>query len=117
MGKRAVLVILVCGVLSIGIVPAFGFVAWDKPTYKIGDSAMITVNAPDENKNPALIDIFTIVVESDSYPMGIAVTVVESGINTGIFSGGIAFTTDRYSRSDLYVKEGDQFYANLGTNR
>ena len=114
MGKRAVLVILVCGVLSIGMVPAFGFVSWDKPTYKIGDSAMITVSAPDENKNPELIDIFTIVVESDSYPMGIVVTVVESGINTGLFSGGITFTSDRYSRSDLYVKEGDQVYASHG---
>jgi len=112
--KRAVLVILVCGVLSIGIVPAFGFVAWDKPTYRIGDSAMITVNSLDENKNPVLIDIFTIVIKSDSYPMGISVTVVESGVNTGLFSGGITFTSDRYSRSDLYVKEGDQVYASHG---
>jgi len=87
MGKRAVLVILFCGVLSIGIVPAFAIIAWDQPTYSIGDSAMITVNAPDENKNPALIDIFTIVVKSDSYPMGIAVTVVESGNDSGLFSG------------------------------
>ena len=83
-------------------------IAWDKPSYKICDVGEITFNGQEENTNPNLIQIFFIQVTSDSDPVGIEVIMVETGNDTGIFTGQVRFC------DDMNVSEGDKVYVSYG---
>jgi len=88
-------------------VSAFGaIVAWDKSTYKICDTGIIIIEAPEENTNPNLIQTFFIHVSSDSSSFGKEVFMVETGNDTGIFVGDLQLCLP-----GLYVLEGDKIYA------
>ena len=83
-------------------------VAWDEPTYKICNTGVITIQAAEENISPNLIQIFFIQVTSDSDPVGVEVVMVETGIDTGVFTGDLQLC------GELSVSEGDKVYATYG---
>ena len=90
-------------------VSAFGpSVMWDKFSYKICDIGIITFNGQEENTDPNLIQIFFIQVTSDSDPTGVEVVMIESGNDTGVFSGEVQLC------GNLNVSEGDKVYVSYG---
>ncbi|MEM3915571.1 MAG: hypothetical protein QW572_00925 [Candidatus Nitrosocaldus sp.] len=88
-----------------------GSVTFDKDSYRPGETARITIEDPDENRNPDVPDQFTIKVISDTDPAGINVTVRETGDRTGRFTVDIILTSDVSSGNRLQVGEGDQITA------
>ncbi|MEM2920366.1 MAG: hypothetical protein QXU29_06380 [Candidatus Nitrosocaldus sp.] len=88
-----------------------GSVTFDKDSYRPGETARITIEDPDENRNPDVPDQFTIKVISDTDPAGINVTVRETGDRTGRFTVDIILTSDVSSGNRLQVREGDQITA------
>ena len=87
-----------------------GEVQWDKPEYKIGNTGTIVVVDPDVNLNPNGIDFLPIRIWSDSDPIGVTLTAIESGNATGIFYVDIQFG-DKTSQSSLKVCSGDSVTA------
>ncbi len=85
-----------------------GSVTLDKDAYKIGETARITIEDPDENRKPDAPDQFTIKVVSDTDPAGISVNVRETGDRTGKFTADIILTSEVSSGTRLQVREGDQ---------
>jgi len=83
-------------------------VAWDKPTYKICDTGVVTIQAQEENTDPNLIQIFFAKVTSDSDPLGVEILMIEIGNDSGIFVGELQLC------GDLSVSEGDYVYAEYG---
>ena len=83
-------------------------VAWDKSSYRICDIGIITFNGQEENTDPNLIQIFFIQVTSDSDPTGVEVAMIESGNNTGVFTGEVQLC------GNLNVSEGDKVYVSYG---
>ena len=69
-------------------------ISFDLSSYTMGDIAVITVNDPSANISPTSIDTISILVSSNSNPSGMAVTLTETGINTGVFKNtSLIFTT------------------------
>jgi hypothetical protein len=85
-----------------------GEVQWMKSEYQIGDTGMFVLIDPDMNLNPDLIDIFKLMVWSDSDPVGTEIAVIETGTETGIFSGSVQFGTETYEGISIKVKHGDR---------
>jgi hypothetical protein len=96
---------------SVPIVFNNGTISLDKDSYKPGETAVITINDPDENRNPDIPDQFEVKVVSTTDPTGIKVTVRETGDRTGVFKAEVILTTDLSSGNRLQVKEGDQITA------
>lgn len=71
----------------------------------------LTLIEPDMNKNSKSIDTVEISVISDSDPMGIAVKLKETGMDTGIFEGTVVFSFTKYSKEPLVVYNGDRITA------
>ncbi|GBC73913.1 hypothetical protein HRbin04_01322 [archaeon HR04] len=88
-----------------------GSVSLDKESYKIGETAKVTIEDPDENRNPDVPDQFSIKVVSGTDPAGINVTVRETGDRTGKFTVDIILTSDVSSGNRLQVSEGDEITA------
>ncbi|MDW8276311.1 MAG: hypothetical protein RMJ59_08045 [Candidatus Nitrosocaldus sp.] len=88
-----------------------GTVSFDKDSYRIGETARITIDDADENRNPDVPDQFSMKVVSDSDPAGIRVTVRETGDRTGRFTVDIILTSEVSSGNRLQVREGDQITA------
>ncbi|WP_309493078.1 hypothetical protein [Candidatus Hecatella orcuttiae] len=84
-----------------------GTVTFDKSSYEFTDVAKITVEDPDMNTNAGLRESFEIAVFSDTDLAGIALTVTETGVNTGVFEGAFTFTTRASESGRLSVTEGD----------
>ncbi|RLI32616.1 hypothetical protein DRO51_01385 [Candidatus Bathyarchaeota archaeon] len=82
-------------------------VSFDKNLYMIGDSAVITVNDPDANQRPDVIEAVSVSVYSDTDPAGVTITAIETGENTGIFNGTVIFTEGTSVGSKLQVSKGD----------
>ncbi len=87
-----------------------GEIQWDKPEYKIADTGTIVVVDPDVNLDPDLIDLLPIRIWSDSDPIGMILTAVETGVATGIFYADIQFG-DKTSNSSLKVQKSDSVTA------
>jgi len=83
-------------------------VAWDKPTYKICDTGVVTIQAQEENTDPNLIQIFFAQVTSDSDPVGVEILMIEIGNDSGIFVGELQLC------GDLNVSVGDKVYVTHG---
>jgi len=83
-------------------------VMWDKFSYRICDIGIITFNGQEENTDPNLIQIFFIQVTSDSDPTGVEVVMIESGNDTGVFTGEVQLC------GNLNVSEGDKVYVSYG---
>ncbi|MEM0365131.1 MAG: hypothetical protein QXS25_06165, partial [Candidatus Nitrosocaldus sp.] len=88
-----------------------GTIAFDKDSYRIGETARITIEDPDENRDPDVPDQFTVKVVSDTDRTGISVTVRETGDRTGKFTADIILTSGLSSGNRLQVREGDQITA------
>lgn len=87
-----------------------GEIQWNKPEYKIADTGTIIVIDPDANLNPDLIDLLPIRIWSDSDPIGMTLTAVETGVASGIFFADIQFG-DKTSNVSLKVQKGDSVVA------
>jgi hypothetical protein len=96
---------------SVQIVFTNGSISLDKDSYKPGETVVITINDPDENRNPDIPDQFEVKVVSTTDPTGIKVTVRETGDRTGVFKAEVILTTGLSSGNRLQVREGDQITA------
>jgi len=83
-------------------------ITWNKSTYKICDTGIITISAPEENTRYS-IQVFFIQVSSDSDPVGVEVVMIETGSDTGVFIGTLQLCEPK-----LYVVEGDRVFATYG---
>ena len=89
-----------------------GQVQWLEASYPATGTGVVRVVDPDMNMNPNLLMIFNVTVRSDSDPIGIDLTVVETDRSTGIFLGTVTFTTtEKSSGNRLRVSEGDTITA------
>ena len=83
-------------------------VEFDQEVYMPGDTAFITLVDTDGNLDSDLVDSLSVDVWSDSDPGGIDVLLVETGTDTGIFTGEIILTTtDESSGNKLRVAIGE----------
>ncbi len=96
---------------SVPIIFNNGTISLDKDSYKPNETAVITINDPDENRDPDRPDQFEVKVVSTTDPAGIKVTVRETGDRTGVFNAYVTLTTDLSSGNRLQVREGDQITA------
>jgi hypothetical protein len=93
---------------SVPIVFSNGTISLDKDSYKPNETVVITINDPDENRNPDIPDQFEVKVVSTTDPTGIKVSVRETGDRTGVFKGEVILTTGLLSSGNrLQVREGD----------
>jgi len=90
-----------------------GVVKLDRPAYRVGQTAVVTVVDPDMNLDPEAEDSFKIRAWSDSDKKGIRMTVRETGTATGIFRGSVLLDSSGSSESDarLRVAVGDTVHA------
>ncbi len=83
---------------------------FNQKNYSIGESIVITLEDQSKNTLPGRANSLEISVESDSQPEGKKIILVETGLDTGVFSGKIKLSS--YPSVDsLYVKEGDSIHA------
>jgi hypothetical protein len=86
--------------------------AWDaavsfgETCYSVGDVATVIVYNPDNNTNPTLQENIQATVTSDSDPVGQTVTLTETGVNTGNFTGTIQIS-DSIASGKVYTEYGD----------
>ncbi len=88
-----------------------GSISFDKNSYKVGDTATITIIDPDLNQDPDIQDTIKIDVWSTTDRAGVEVTLRETGDKTGVFTGEVVLTSDVSSGSRLQVSEGDTITA------
>jgi len=87
-------------------------ISTDKKFYNIGEKILITVKDLDANKDPEALDVITVTVTSTSDPIGTRVTLVETGVNTGVFTGEV-LVSDTIGTGRIYAKFGDVIHYNL----
>jgi len=85
-------------------------VSFDKEYYSVGDVAKITVNNPDNNTDPTLIENIQVTVTSDHDPVGQAITLTETDVNTGIFEGNVQVSSS-IATGKVYAVAGDTLTA------
>jgi hypothetical protein len=73
---------------------------------KVGDGFLLTVTDSDANKDGDITDTISLRVTSDSDAVGFTTSFVETGPNTGVFTGTIQ-TTDSVEAGSVTVKVGD----------
>jgi hypothetical protein len=95
----------VSSVYSVVLLPMF-----DADTYSVGEFARITVEDPAKNSLPGATDTIIITVQSDSEPDAKQLELVETGLDTGIFSGVIQLSSS-LGENTLYVNNGDSIHA------
>ena len=90
-----------------------GSVQFLRPSYAVGESAVVRVVDPDMNLDPGAVDSFGVRVTSDSDRDGIEVVVKETDPASGIFDGAFRLGYERSSEADsaLLVSYGDTIYA------
>jgi hypothetical protein len=92
--------------------PSLGAIYLDKIAYKTTDSVSITLYDTDMNVNGGLIEWFDIEISSTTESTPEMVTLVETGVNTSIFTGAINLNTGAPSTDGvLQVDEGDTINA------
>jgi hypothetical protein len=77
-----------------------------KATIDANGSVKITVTDPDANVDPDAVDSITLKVTSTSDPVGVSVSALETGPNTGVFVGTVSTTTG-VTTGSLSAKVGD----------
>ncbi len=82
-------------------------ISLDKPSYTTEDSPKIKLNDHGANADPNSIDTVHVNVTSTSDKTGIPITLVETGLNTGIFEGDFSFTTGTSSTTSILITSGD----------
>jgi len=91
---------------SVELLPLF-----DKNTYSIGEWPVITVEDTSQNNLPGASESIVIVVQSDSDSVGIQLELVETGQNSGIFTGTIQLSSSPGNENTLYVQDGGVIHA------
>lgn len=81
-----------------------GVVALDRPAYRVGETAVVTVVDPDMNLDPDAEDSFKVRLWSDSDRDGIWMTVRETGTATGIFRGSVLFDSQGSSEAEARLQ-------------
>jgi len=110
----ALYILLSFSILILSIDYAFAdILSWDKPIYKIGDTALFGAIIKEANTDPTSSQSILIHVSSDSDPIGIDVISLETEINSGIFVATIKFFSFTGSTT-IKVSEGDSVYAKYG---
>ncbi len=97
-----------------------GKVSFDKSTYKIGETAKVTIIDPDLNLDSKKIEVTppsgpgSIWVSSTTDPTGFPLILDETGTDTGTFEGNFTFSfeTTIEDLRILKVSTGDYIYAN-----
>lgn len=106
-------------ILALGVIALFGVLPvyaaeflplLDKSTYSVGDWAVVTLQDSSKNILVELAESITISIRSDSDFTGNQIVLVESGQNTGVFSGSIQLSSTS-SLDSLYVQDGDSIHA------
>ena len=77
-----------------------------KTTIDTNGSTQITVTDPDANTDGDAVDSVTLKVTSTTDPVGVSVTALETGPNTGVFTGTITTTTG-VTTGSVSAKTGD----------
>ncbi len=93
---------------TIDLIDATGNV---KLTYISTESMFIRITDADRNANALSAETITVLVTSITEPLGESVVLTETGINTGIFKGSLAFnvsTTPSASNGKLDVQKGEK---------
>jgi len=106
--------------LAIGVLAIFSIQAaysaeflpiFDKSSYSIGESPVITLQDSSKNNLIDTSEIIYVTIQSDSYSEGKQLALTETGQNTGIFTGTILLSSDSSNTSALHVKDGDSIYS------
>ncbi|MBN8217222.1 MAG: hypothetical protein J0L75_11320 [Spirochaetes bacterium] len=80
------------GLLAVMPAPGPGTVAFDRARYLgYGSTGVVTLVDGDRNSNFSAIDTVTVRLYSTTDPTGKTLVLYETGINTGIFTNGLAF--------------------------
>jgi hypothetical protein len=69
-------------------------VSLDKSNYAVSDTPKVTVNDPEANLDPNVINTVQVLVTTDFVPDGILVTLTETSPDSGIFEGTFGFVND-----------------------
>jgi hypothetical protein len=89
------------------IPPGYGAVTLDKQAYKPGDFAGITLYDSDLNTNPGVADPAQVTALSNTEPTGETVFLLETGANTGVFTGSVELILGPPTGGKLEVSDGD----------
>jgi len=83
--------------------------ALDQAAYTFPSTATLTVNDVDGNLNSGLVEALEVTLVSSSDPFGITVTLTETGVATGIFTGTADLIAGASSNAndELQVDSGD----------
>jgi len=82
-------------------------IRFDKPYYDIGETAKIVVEDLDANTDPSKVEVLKeVVVRSTTDPVGVSVSLAETGVNTGVFEGYVK-VSDTIGGGMIYAKLGD----------
>ena len=85
-------------------------VSFDKAYYSVGDVVTVIVYNPDNNTNPTVAENIVATVSSDHDPVGQTITLTETGVNTGNFTGTIQISSTIAS-GKVYAQTGDTLTA------
>ena len=89
-----------------------GTVEFDYSNYESTETATITVTDADQNTNPYVLNSFSVRVVSDTDGGGVNLSLMETGLNTGVFTTTCSFTTTSSSTGGiLRVTVGDTITA------
>ena len=91
---------------SVELLPMF-----DKKEYSIGEWPIITVQDSKKNIQVDLAERIIVTILSDSDSDGKPVELVETGTNTGIFTGTFQLSSISVNENALYVQDGDSIHA------
>ncbi|MCH7941235.1 MAG: hypothetical protein IH842_04665 [Thaumarchaeota archaeon] len=80
---------------------------WDKSGYKIGEYGTVTVQDYEQNTNMQIKNSIYVTVKSDSFTDGLTLHLLETEINSGVFSGQIRFSLDISAEDSIFVNEND----------
>ena len=78
-------------------------VTLDKESYTLGSQVKVTVSDPEANRYYNAKDTLTVTVKTDSDPVGVTMTLVETGKDTGVFEKTFTLTEDN-SITNVRVK-------------
>lgn len=104
----------VLAVVALALLPAYSaefLPMFDKTIYSIGQSPVITVQDSSKNLSTNLIESVYVKMLSESYPAGVQLKLVETGLDTGIFTGKIRLSSNPGQEGTLYVQEGDSIHS------
>ncbi len=93
------------------IPPGTGAIALDKTVYKPGDFAGVTLYDTDLNTNPSSPDATSVMIYSDTEPIGEVVSLTETGPDTSIFTGQMELILGPPSAGQLEVTHNDTILA------